>query len=117
MKDKINKVVDDLNHGAIDEKKARTLLLVLCGVIASIFDWFEHLLWEVGWMIIQFCKGNIEGAIEMTYWIRIHLTYSGKCVSKSKLSLKQWVQNKCVEMVGALAIFGLIFIVGRFISY
>jgi len=92
-------------------------LLVLCGAIASIFDWFEHLLWEVGWMSIQLLKGNIDGAIEMTYWIRIHLTYSGKCVSKSKLSFKQQVKNKCVEMVGALAIFGLIFIVGRFISY
>ena len=29
MKDKINKVVDDLKQGVIDEKKARTLLLGL----------------------------------------------------------------------------------------
>lgn len=92
-------------------------LLVLCGVIASMFDWTEHLFWEIGWMIIQFCKGNIEGAIEMTYWIRIHLAYSGKCVSKSKLSFKQHFQNKCVELVGIIASFGLLFIAGKFISY
>jgi hypothetical protein len=55
-------------------------LLVLYGVISNMLDWTEHLFWEIGWMSIQFFKGNIDGAIEMTYWIRIHLTYSGKTI-------------------------------------
>ena len=92
-------------------------LLVLCGVIASIFDWFEHLLWEVGWMSIQLLKGNIDGAIEMTYWIRIHLTYSGKCVSKSKLSFKQQVKNKCVAVFGLLITVGFLFVAQKFVAY
>ena len=112
-----NKVVDDLKQGVIDEKKARTLLLGLVGVIASIFDWFEHLFWEIGWMSIQLLKGNIDGAIEMTYWIRIHLTYSGKCVGKSKLSFKQQVKNKCVAVFGLLITVGFLFVAQKFVAF
>jgi hypothetical protein len=79
--------------------------------------WFEYLCWNIGWMIIQFFKGNINGAIEMTYWIRIHITYRGKCVSKPKLPLIQIIKNKCIETVGLITILGILFLFKLFISY
>lgn len=86
-------------------------------VIASKLDWIEHLFWEIGWMVIQLLKGNIDGAIEITYWIRIHLSFSGKCVGKSKLSFKQQVKNKCVAGFGIMVTVGLLFIAQKFVAY
>ena len=37
MKTELTIISDDLNHGVIDEKKARTLLLDLFGVSGSLF--------------------------------------------------------------------------------
>lgn len=89
----------------------------LGAVISSKLDWIEHLFWEIGWMAIQLLKGNIDGAIEMTYWIRIHLSFSGKCVGKSKLSFKQQVKNKCVAVFGLLITVGFLFAAQKFVAY
>ena len=89
----------------------------LGAVVASKLDWFEHLFWEIGWMVIQLLKWNIDGVIEMTYWIRIHLSFSGKCMRKSKLSFKQQVKNKCVAGFGLLITIGLLFVAQKFVAY
>lgn len=89
----------------------------LGALISSKFGWIEHLFWEIGWMSIQLLKGNIDGAIEMTYWIRIHLSFSSKCVGKSKLSFKQQVKNKCVAVFGLLITVGFLFVAQKFVAY
>ena len=83
----------------------------------NIFDWFEYLFFGIGLMTIQFIKGNIDGAVEITYWVRIHLSYRGKCVGKSKLSFIHIVKNKLIELLGIIVILSVLFIVIKFILY
>jgi len=83
--------------------------------IYSMLDWIVYLFWEIGWMTIQLLKGNINGTIEMLYWIRIHLTYDGKYISKTKLSLTQIIKNICIEIVGLIVTLGILFLTIMFI--
>lgn len=62
----------------------------------------RHLLWCIGWMTILLLKSDVNGAIETIYWIKIHLSFKGKCVGRRKLSFKQKVKNKCIEILGFL---------------
>lgn len=66
--------------------------------------WIEHSLYLIGWTVIELIRFNFNGVIEMIYWIRIHLTYSGKCISQAKLSFVQSLKNTCVELLGAVTI-------------
>ena len=66
--------------------------------------WIEHFLYLIGWAVIELIKFNLNGFIEMTYWIRIHLTCRCECISEAKLSFAQSIKNTCVELLGFMTI-------------
>ena len=72
--------------------------------------WMEHLFWEVGWVVISLLKGNIQGAHEMLYWIRVHLLYPGKSVSQ-KQPLFIIFNQKILAIIGLLTIACLCFLI------
>jgi hypothetical protein len=83
------------------------------------FYWIEHLFWEIGWAFIALLKGNVSGAAEMFFWIKIHLTYSGKC-SCEKTSFLAEVKVKCIAIVGLLVVLGVLLLLsfaGYIITY
>lgn len=69
--------------------------------ITNKLEWTKQLFWEIGWMSIQFIKGDIKGGIEMTYWIRIHLSYKGNCIRKN---VPFWTKVK----IASVTIFGIL---------
>ena len=81
----------------------------LSDYINSVLTWFEFILWDIGWLVIQFLKGNIKEVIEITYWIRIHLAYNGRCVEKKKMPAMLIIKNKCISALGFLVLVGIIF--------
>jgi hypothetical protein len=80
------------------------------------FNWLELLFWEIGQMTIQFLIGNVKGAIEMIYWIKIHFLYRGECVKESNLPVVLIIKNKCIEIIGVIIVFGFLFMVGNLMS-
>ena len=83
MKEKLTIISDDLNHGIIDEKEAKNLLLGLLGVSQRTFT--------------STCAEVEDMAVEIDQFINQHalakpMTYSSK--------LRQYLANKLNEYVG-----------------
>ena len=76
--------------------------------------WFEHLCWEVGWVVIALFKGNIHGAHEMLYWIRVHLLYPGRSVSQKQPPFIIFKQ-KTLAIIGLLTIACLCFLISSLV--
>ena len=69
----------------------------------GVIRWIEQLFWEVGWVVIALFKGNIQGAHEMLYWIRVHLLYPGRSVSQKQTPFIIFKQ-KMLAIIGLLTI-------------
>ena len=79
-------------------------LKYVCLFIIGLYEWTDLFCWMIGWAVINLLKGNFEGFIEMTYWIKIHLTHSGCTGEKRKLPFKEILIGKLTALFGFILI-------------
>jgi uncharacterized membrane protein len=79
-------------------------------MIHKIIDWLYFLFWMIGIFTISCLKLNFKDAVEVTYWIRIHLKYTGQCVEYTKRTFYQKIKNDLIVFLGILIIFGVIYL-------
>lgn len=89
----------------------------ICYFITELYIWSELFCWMIGWSLINLLKGNIKGFIEMTYWIRIHLTYRGQSAGKRKLSFKELLIAKLTVFFGFVLINFFLFGIFNILKY
>ena len=81
----------------------------------EVFHWTEHLFWEIGWAFLSLLRGNVSEAVEMLYWIRVHLTYHGEYIPVKKLFLTE-IKIKCTAIIGLSAMMFICFLIGNLIN-
>ena len=79
------------------------------------FHWIEHLFWEIGWAFISLLKGNVSGAIEMLYWIKIHVTYQGERIPV-RLTLAESIKMRCIAIIGLSLVVFVCILIGYLIQ-
>jgi hypothetical protein len=79
-------------------------------MIHKIIDWLYFLFWMIGIFTISCLKLNFKDAVEVTYWIRIHLKYTGQCVEYTKRTFWQKIKNDLIVIFGLIISSGVVYL-------
>jgi hypothetical protein len=73
-------------------------------------DWLYFLFWMMGIFYISCLKLNFKEAMEVTYWIRIHINHSGQCLGYTKRTFWKKIKNYLIVFFGLIITLGIVYL-------
>ncbi len=77
--------------------------------------WIDHLFWCLGAFYLSILRFDFKDAIELHYFIRIHLCYKSKLIGRVKLPFKRRFKNLLISLFGFCLSILILIIIGIYV--